>query len=124
LTAAIRYVTQHGGGTIGVESQSTAAEVILSANANVAGLGGFSGRESSVSATWLVQELRSGRLRWIITDNTQSASLPGDTRTGSQSAFSIVAQTCKAVTLTSAGATSTLYDCQGDSAAILQAAER
>jgi hypothetical protein len=124
LTAAIRYVEQHGGGTIGIESQSTAAEAILSSNANVAGLGGFSGRESSVSTTWLAQELRSGRLRWIITDNTQGASLAGDTRTGSQSALRIVAQTCKAVTLASGGATTTMYDCQGDSAAILHAAGR
>ena len=45
LNAAIRYADTHGGGTIGVESQSSAAAAILDAHANVAGLGGFSGRE-------------------------------------------------------------------------------
>ncbi|MGO9906582.1 MAG: ArnT family glycosyltransferase, partial [Solirubrobacteraceae bacterium] len=60
LTAAIRYAEQHGGGTIGVESQSTAAEAILSSDANVAGLGGFSGRESTVSLTWLAHEVQAG----------------------------------------------------------------
>jgi 4-amino-4-deoxy-L-arabinose transferase-like glycosyltransferase len=122
LTAALRYVSTHGGGAIGVSSQSTAAAAILSSNANVAGLGGFSGRESSVSATWIAQEVAAGRLRWVIVDNIQGASLPGDTRTGSQTAMDVVAKTCRKVTLNSSGSTVTMYDCQGRAAAILQAA--
>ena len=43
VTAAVRYASSHGGGTVGVESQSSAASAILSENADVAGLGGFSG---------------------------------------------------------------------------------
>jgi hypothetical protein len=122
LTAAIRYANQHGGGIIGVSSQSTAAAAILSSNANVAGLGGFSGRESSVSATWIAQEVAAGRLRWVIVDNTQGGSLPGDTRTGSQAAMDVIAKTCRKVTLSSSGSAVTMYDCQGRAAAILQAA--
>ena len=122
LTAAIRYAEQHGGGAIGLSSQSSAAAAILSSNANVAGLGGFSGRESSVSATWLAQEVAAGRLRWVIVDSTQGGGLPGDTRTGSQSAMNIIASTCRRVTLTTSGSTVTMYDCQGRAAAILQAA--
>src|SRR6202007_1579911 len=49
LNAALSYARAHGGGTVGVESQSSAAQAILSSNADVAGLGGFSGRESSVT---------------------------------------------------------------------------
>ncbi len=124
LTAAIRYAEQHGGGAIGVSSQSSAAAAILSSNANVAGLGGFSGRESSVSATWLAQEVAAGRLRWVIVDGTQTGGgLPGDTRTGSQAAMSIVASTCRRVTLSTSGSTVTMYDCQGRAAAILAAAK-
>jgi 4-amino-4-deoxy-L-arabinose transferase-like glycosyltransferase len=123
LSAAIRYAEQHGGGAIGVSSQSSAAEAILSSNADVAGLGGFSGRESSVSATWLAQEVAAGRLRWVIVDGTQAGGLPGDTRTGSQAAMDIVASTCRAVTLTTSGATVKLYDCQGRAAAIEKAAK-
>ncbi len=122
LTAALRYAEQHGGGAIGVSSQSSAAAAVVSSNANVAGLGGFSGRESSVSATWLAQEVAAGRLRWVIVDSTQGGGLPGDTRTGSQSAMNIVASTCRRVTLTTSGSTVTMYDCQGRAAAILQAA--
>ncbi len=122
LTAAIRYAGQHGGGTIGVESQSTAAEAILSSDANVAGLGGFSGRESTVSLTWLAHEVQAGKLRWVIVDSSQGAGLPGDTRTGSESALDVVAKTCRAVTLSTGTGTVTMYDCQGYGSALLRAA--
>jgi 4-amino-4-deoxy-L-arabinose transferase-like glycosyltransferase len=122
LTAAVRYANQHGRGVIGVSSQSSAAAAIVASNFNVAGLGGFSGRESSVSATWLAQEVAAGRLRWLIVDGSQGAALPGDTRTGSQSAMAAAARACRAVTLSTSGNTTTMYDCLGRSAAILQAA--
>jgi 4-amino-4-deoxy-L-arabinose transferase-like glycosyltransferase len=123
LTAAVRYVQEHGGGTIGVESQSSAAQSIVASNANVAGLGGFSGRESSVSVSWLAQEVASGRLRWVIVEGNQGGTLPGDTRTGSQTALDVVARTCPRVTFSAGGATMTMYDCQGRAATILQAAK-
>jgi 4-amino-4-deoxy-L-arabinose transferase-like glycosyltransferase len=123
LTAAVKYVAAHGGGEIGVSSQSTAAAAILDGYTNVAGLGGFSGRESSVSASWIAMEVREGRLRWVISDNTQGASLPGDTRTGSQAAMDVVAKTCRPVTLGSDGGSGQMYDCLGHAAAILQAAK-
>jgi hypothetical protein len=132
LQAAVRYAAAHGGGTIGVASQSSAAAAIISTGANVAGLGGFSGRESSVSVGWLASAVRSGRLRWVIAD--QSGGAPGDTRAGSSSAFAAVARACRADTVstgtggTSAGAsgastgTSTIYDCAGRAARLLAAA--
>jgi 4-amino-4-deoxy-L-arabinose transferase-like glycosyltransferase len=76
LNAAVAYARSHGGGTIGVESQSTAAAVILSSDADVAGLGGFSGRESSVSVAWIATEVRSGRLRWLLDEAQQSPGSP------------------------------------------------
>ncbi len=123
LTAAISHAEQHGGGVIGVSSQSSAAAAIVSSNADVAGLGGFSGRESSVSATWIAQEVAAGRLRWVTVDGTQGGGLPGDTRTGSQTAMNVVASTCRKVTLSTSGTTTTMYDCQGRAAAILAAAK-
>jgi 4-amino-4-deoxy-L-arabinose transferase-like glycosyltransferase len=122
LTAAIDYAKAHGGGTIGVSSQSSAASAILSSNGDVAGLGGFSGRESSVSVKWLASEVAAGRLRWVIVDSNQGGGLPGDTRTGSQSAMDAVAKSCKAVTLKTTNGTATMYDCSGRAAAILAAA--
>jgi hypothetical protein len=114
----INYVNAHGGGTIGVESQSSAATAILTNNANVAGLGGFSGRESSVTATWIAQEVKAGRLRWIVGGDSGFGA-PGDTRTGSEAAFAVIEKACPSVTV---GGTK-VYDCAGRSAAILRAAQ-
>jgi 4-amino-4-deoxy-L-arabinose transferase-like glycosyltransferase len=120
LTAAMQYAKAHGGGTIGVSSQSSAASAIVSSNASVAGLGGFSGRESSVSASWIAAQVRAGRLRWILAEGQTQFRLPGDTRTGSQSALAIVEKTCPAVTFTTSNGTKvTMYDCQGRANAIL-----
>jgi hypothetical protein len=121
LNAAIKYAQAHGGGTIGVSSQSSAAEAILSSNGDVAGLGGFSGRESTVTASWIAMEVKAGRLRWVIVDN-QGFGAPGDTRQGSQAAMDVVAKTCKAVTIKTSSGTTTMYDCQGRAAAIQAAA--
>jgi 4-amino-4-deoxy-L-arabinose transferase-like glycosyltransferase len=121
LNTAIRYAKAHGGGTIGVESQSSAAAAILSSDGNVAGLGGFSGRESSVTASWLASEVSSGRLRWVLVESTGGMHLPGDTRSGSQAALAAVQKACRAVNLKTGSSTATMYDCSGRASAILQA---
>jgi hypothetical protein len=122
LKAAVRYAQAHGGGTIAVSSQSNAAALILSANANVAGLGGFSGRESTVSASWLASAVRHGQLRWILAEQNQGPSLRGDTRQGSQAAISLAERVCPAVSVTSTDGTKVkLYDCQGQASNIVQA---
>jgi hypothetical protein len=118
-----RYVESHGGGTIGVASQSDAASAIVSLRANVAGLGGFSGRESSVTASWLASQLASGHLRWVLLDDSRAMRLPGDTRSGSRRAMDTVATACRAVRITApSGPATTIYDCAGRSDAILRVA--
>ena len=77
LNAAIDYAKSHGGGTIGVESQSTAAAAILSSDADVAGLGGFSGRESSVSAAGSRMEVAHGPPALVIADGSQAVQRSG-----------------------------------------------
>ena len=124
LTSVLSYVAKHGGGPIAVSSQSSAASAIISSNADVAGIGGFSGRESDVSVTWLAQEVSAGKIRWVVGEaSAQSGGgfgggLPGDSRTGSKTALNAVATACEKVMLsTTTGSTSsTLYDCQGRSA--------
>jgi len=91
LVAAARYAAAHGGGTVATESQSSAASAIMAGATNVAGIGGFSGRESSVSLSWLIAEVRAGRLRWLLAD-----SGPG-----------------RRVTFTYDGQTVTMYDLSG-----------
>jgi 4-amino-4-deoxy-L-arabinose transferase-like glycosyltransferase len=128
LNAAAQYAKTHGGGAIGVESQSSAAAVILSSNADVAGLGGFSGRESTVSAQWLAMEVRTGRLRWILADGQSGfggggfGGPGGDTRQGSEAALAIAEQVGRKVMVTANGTSVTMYDLKGKASAILAAA--
>ena len=68
------YVKHHGGGTIAVSSQSNAASAILDGDDNVAGIGGFSGRESEVTVSWLAQEIRAGKIRWVLDEEGSSGS--------------------------------------------------
>jgi hypothetical protein len=125
LQAAATYAKAHGGGTIGVESQESAASSIISSDANVAGLGGFSGRESTVSAQWLAMEVRDGRLRWIVADSQGGGGFGGfggDSRQGSAAALAIAEKVGRKVTFTSGGTQVTMYDLQGRASAILAAA--
>jgi hypothetical protein len=109
LTAAADYVNAHGGGTIAVSSQQGASDAIITSGVNVAALGGFSGRESEVSAGWLKQAVRDGRVRYVLVDS-QSGGMPNDGRVGSRSIMQTAAQVGTRV-LTTNGAT--LYDLSG-----------
>ena len=131
----LSYIKAHGGGTLVVSSQSSAASAIIGQGAAVAGIGGFSGRESAVSVAWLAQEVRSGRIRWVLAEALGAQGgprIPGDTRAGSKAAMSAVASACRAVSLRSSarsglgsasavGAAGTLYDCQDRAASLLSA---
>jgi 4-amino-4-deoxy-L-arabinose transferase-like glycosyltransferase len=117
----LNYVKQHGGGTIAVASQSSAASAIIGKDANVAGIGGFSGRESTVSISWLAEEVAAGKIRWVLAGQSGTGAgvgagrLPGDTRKGSSVAIAAAAKVCRKVTVS----TSTLYDCQGRASQLL-----
>ncbi len=127
LNVEVQYAKTHGGGAIGVESQSTAAAAILANDADVAGLGGFSGRESTVSAQWLAMEVRNGKLRWLVAGSQAGGGFGGfggDSRQGSRAALAIAEQVGRKVTVTANGTTATMYDLQGKAAAILAAAAK
>ena len=120
LSSAVTYASQHGGGAIAVSSQSGAAASIIQSGASVAGIGGFSGRESHVSATWLADAVRSGRVRWVLA--ASSGGFGGnDDRVGSSQVMAAVAQVGRKVTITSGSSTTTLYDLSGRADALAAA---
>jgi hypothetical protein len=131
LTQVLSYVKEHGGGTIALSSQSSAATAIVGQDASVAGIGGFSGRESDVSVSWLAQEVRSGKIRWVLGEQGGAQAggprLAGDARSGARAAMKAVAKACPSVKLPSStgtaasGQSGTLYDCSGRSQALLSA---
>ncbi|MEA2247675.1 MAG: hypothetical protein QOH46_2204, partial [Solirubrobacteraceae bacterium] len=130
LTQAVSYARAHGGGTIAVSSQSGASATIIASGADVAAIGGFSGRESEVSVAWLAVAVRSGRVRWVLSDGAgPGGGLRNDGRVGSSTAMAAVAQACTAATASaspSAGAAGAgvtgLHDCRGRAAALTAAA--
>ncbi len=111
LTSVLEYTEAHGGGTIAVDSQSGASASIIEEGAEVAGIGGFSGKESSVSAEWLEERIESGAISWIYTSGLGGGA-GGDTRTGSESAIDTAVKSCTKVESSELGEGSgTLYEC-------------
>jgi 4-amino-4-deoxy-L-arabinose transferase-like glycosyltransferase len=104
---ALAYVAANGGGTVFVSSQNGAAGAALQSGADVAALGGFSGRESEVSVEWLAQRVADGTIRWVLADG-ESGGMPNDGRTGSQSVMAAIQETCTPVS-----GVDGLYDCSG-----------
>jgi 4-amino-4-deoxy-L-arabinose transferase-like glycosyltransferase len=115
LTEALAYAKANGGGTIGVSSQQGASDAIIQSGSDVAALGGFSGRESEVSATWLAQAVKDGRIRYVLTDGT-GGGMGNDGRVGSSALMKVVQNVGKETSV------SGLYDLQGTAAAIAAAA--
>ena len=122
LNAALSYVRQHGGGTIAVSSQQGASASIIQSDADVAGIGGFSGRESEVNATWLAEMVRSGRIRWVLASG--SAGFGGnDGRVGSSKVMAAVEQVGTKVTVSTSSGSTTLYDLSGKADALAALAQ-
>jgi hypothetical protein len=120
-SAVIAYAKAHGGGTIAVSSQGTdAANPIIDDNADVAGIGGFSGRESDPTISWFAQEVASGHIRWVYDDGTAGFGSPSDDRPGATAVMDAAAKVCTAVSVSSTSGSSgaTLYDCAGKSTAL------
>ena len=114
LTAVSKYVKAHGGGTVAVSSQQGAAASIIRSGTQVAGIGGFSGRESEVSVKWLAEAVQSGRIRWVLADGNSGGFQDG--RVGASKLIAAVEKTGTKVLTTNGG---TLYDLSGKAAALL-----
>ena len=110
LTSALAYARQHGGGTVAVSSQSGAGRLITE-GADVAAIGGFSGRESEVTVAWLADAVERGQIRWVLTE-AGGGGMPMDGRTGSTTVMSAVERSCTATSVDG------LYDCRGSADAL------
>jgi 4-amino-4-deoxy-L-arabinose transferase-like glycosyltransferase len=113
ITAALAYIKAHGGGTLAVSSQNGgASSTIIESGADVVAIGGFSGRESQVSARWLADRVASGEIRYVLTTGG-GVGPGGDSRVGATDVMAKVADTGRAVS-----AVSGLYDVSGTAAAL------
>jgi 4-amino-4-deoxy-L-arabinose transferase-like glycosyltransferase len=111
LSAALEYVEANGGGTIAVASQSGAAGSLITSGADVAALGGFSGRESQVSTAWLADAVEDGRIRWVVA--SAAGGMGNDGRIGASEVMAAVEAVGVPV-----GEVDGLYDLQGTADAL------
>jgi hypothetical protein len=110
LTEALAYVRAHGGGSLAVSSQSGAASQLIRSGADVAGIGGFSGRESQVSVEWLADAVQDGRIGWVLTDGSGGGMFRHG-RVGSSQVMAAVEQVGTPIQLSGSGGV--LYDLHG-----------
>jgi hypothetical protein len=107
LSEAVAYAEAHGGGTIAVSSQTGAAGELIASGADVAGIGGFSGRESEVTTDWLADAVADGRIRWVLADGA-SGGMGNDGRIGASEVIAAVEAVGEPVS-----GVDGLYDLQG-----------
>ena len=100
LAAIVAFVKRHGGGAIGVSSQSNAADGIICQRYDVAGIGGFSGRESNPTVAWFADELTSGHIRWVYNEGARNFGSAADNRPGATNVLKAVARVCPQVNTT------------------------
>ncbi|MGX6449602.1 hypothetical protein ACVU7I_16295, partial [Patulibacter sp. S7RM1-6] len=115
LSQATAYAKAHGGGTVVVASQSGAAQQILASagTAQVAGIGGFSGSESAITADWLADAVQAGKIRWFVTSGSGGMGGMRDGRVGATAISTIVEKVG-----TEVSSVDGLYDLQGLAAQI------
>jgi hypothetical protein len=112
LAAAVQYAKQHGGGTVAASGQMGAGQLVTK-GADVAAIGGFSGRESQVNAAWLASAVERGQIRYVLTSNDGPSGMANDNRTGSKDIMAIVKKAGIKVSSVDG-----LYDLQGKAEAI------
>jgi 4-amino-4-deoxy-L-arabinose transferase-like glycosyltransferase len=129
ISAALAYAEKHAAAkrfALIVSSEQAAADFVVKGEP-VAAMGGFTGRETVLTSSYLARLVRSGQARYFLLGGTGGFG-PGG---GSNSAASLVESACRVVS-TSAWSGSTagsgssagggaLYDCAGRAEAILAA---
>ncbi len=127
ITTALKYVEAHGAtkrfGLI-VQNEQEAATAVI-AGEPVASLGGFTGRETVLTNSYLARLISRNEARYFLLGGQSGVGGPGGT---SNAAVSTITSICKAVSYTSSssstassGGSATLYDCAGKAQAIASA---
>ncbi len=124
IAAALKYVEGHGATprfVLIVSSEQEAASYVVKGE-NVSAMGGFTGRETVLTSSYLSSLVRSGQARYFLLGGSGGFGPGGQ----SNAATSLIESTCSAVSSSarSSGSTSsgsTLYDCAGKADAIASA---
>jgi hypothetical protein len=124
IATALKYAETHGATArfaLIVSSEQEAASYVVKGE-NVSAMGGFTGRETVLTSSYLSSLVRSGQARYFLLGGSGGFGPGGSSNT----AASLIESTCTAVsssawTSGSTSAGSTLYDCAGKADAIANA---
>jgi 4-amino-4-deoxy-L-arabinose transferase-like glycosyltransferase len=118
IPAALGYAKAHDPGTrwaLIVTSEQAAAPFVIKGE-SVAAMGGFTGRETVLTPSYLASLVRSGEARYFLLDGTGGFGFRQ-----SNDAVSLVSSVCTARSFGGGSTGGTLYDCAGKAAAIAAA---
>jgi 4-amino-4-deoxy-L-arabinose transferase-like glycosyltransferase len=118
ISAALGYAKAHSPGTrwaLIVTSEQAAAPFVIRGE-SVAAMGGFTGRETVLTPSYLASLVRSGEARYFLLDGTGGFGFRQ-----SNDAVSLVSSVCTARSFGGGSTGGTLYDCAGKAAAIAAA---
>jgi 4-amino-4-deoxy-L-arabinose transferase-like glycosyltransferase len=124
IAAALKYAESHGATArfaLIVSSEQEASSYVVKGE-NVAAMGGFTGRETVLTSSYLSSLVRSGQARYFLLGGSGGFGPGGQ----SNAATSLIESTCTAVPSSawssgSSSSGSTLYDCAGKADAIAKA---
>jgi 4-amino-4-deoxy-L-arabinose transferase-like glycosyltransferase len=124
VDAALAYAEAHGAAArfgLIVSSEREAADAVIRGE-SVASMGGFTGRETVLTSSYLASLLRSGDARYFLLGSGGFRAGPGGT---ANAAADLIASACTPVSSSAwAGSSSsgnTLYDCAGKAEAVARA---
>jgi 4-amino-4-deoxy-L-arabinose transferase-like glycosyltransferase len=124
IAAALKYAEAHGAASrfaLIVSSEQEASSYVVKGE-NVAAMGGFTGRETVLTSSYLSSLVRSGQARYFLLGGSGGFGPGGQ----SNAATSLIESTCTAVSSSAWSSSSTssggtLYDCVGKADAIASA---
>ena len=118
IGAALTYAKAHAPGTrwaLIVTSEQAAAPYVIKGE-SVAAMGGFTGRETVLTPSYLASLVRKGEARYFLLDGTGGMGFRQ-----SNDAVSLVTSVCTKRSFGDTSTGGTLYDCAGKAAAIAAA---
>ncbi len=118
IAAALKYAKAHTPGTrwaLIVTSEQAAAPYVIRGE-SVAAMGGFTGRETVLTPSYLASLVRKGEARYFLLDGTGGMGFRQ-----SNDAVSLVTSVCTKRSFGGGSSGGTLYDCAGKAAAIAAA---
>ena len=112
MSSALRYVESHGATArfaLIVQSEEEAADSVV-AGGQVASMGGFTGRETVLSKSYLARLIQNGQARYFLLGGRT-----GFGTTGTNAGIATIESTCKVISTTTWSGTSgaTFASCEG-----------